>query len=93
MALEKFHYTFKDGKKITTRKFTDMSFKTFRKIQAEKDDEERGMIMMDALFDGCDAKSKKILEEQPFTEVVGDLLEAWGNEAQPDEVDAVSPED
>lgn len=92
MALEKFHYTFKDGKKITARRFAEMPFKVFREIQRTEDDEARGTIMMDALIEGCDAKSRKVLDEQPFLEVVNDLLEAWANADNPTTGEA-SPEE
>lgn len=79
MALEKFHYTFKDGQSVSVRRLDSMPFGFFRKITKTTAEEEQLELMLDAIYDSLDAKGKKVVDSQPTQEVLTGFVNAWAN--------------
>ena len=84
MALEQFHYTFKDGTKVQLKKFTNLSFSAYRRmIQATEEDQQQ--IIIDILLDSATPAVQKKIDSQPFMEILTEMIPAWQEDAN-DEV-------
>lgn len=91
MALEKFHYEFKDGTKVELKKFTNLSFSAYRKmIQATEEDQQQ--IMIDVLLDSATPAVQKKIDSQPFMEILTEMIPAWQEDAN-NEVQEIVGED
>lgn len=91
MALEQFHYTFKDGTKVQLKKFTNLSFSAYRKmIQATEEDQQQ--IMIDVLLDSATPAVQKKIDSQPFMEILTEMIPAWQEDAN-NEVQEIVGED
>lgn len=91
MALEQFHYTFKDGTKVQLKKFTNLSFSAYRKmIQATEEDQQQ--IMIDVLLDSSTPAVQKKIDSQPFMEILTEMIPAWQEDAN-NEVQEIVGED
>ena len=80
MALEKFHYEFKDGTKVEMKKFTNLSFSAYRKM-IKATDEDQQQIMIDILLDSSTPAVQKKIDSQPFMEILTEMIPAWQEDA------------
>ena len=79
MAMEKFHYTFKDGKKITLPKADQLPFGVLRKMRKIESEQEQTLFLLEEVL-GEESKEMKSLDCRPVVEV-GELMEAWTKDA------------
>ena len=77
MAMEKFHYTFEDGKKVTLPKFEAVMTVGFARKNRHEDQEELGWMVLEK---AADEKALEVIDEKPLSEFQ-DLMQAWQKDA------------
>lgn len=73
MALEKFHYEFANGGKITLPKFDSIMTVGFARKNRKTEQSELGWQIIEK---AADEKALKVIDDQPLSEFAK-LMEAW----------------
>lgn len=77
MAMEKFHYEFEDGKKITLPKFDSIVTVGFARKNRKLDQAELGWLILEK---AADEKTLEVIDDQSLKAFEG-LMKAWQEDA------------
>lgn len=73
MALEKFHYTFEDGKKVVLPKFDSIMTVGFARKNRQTEQSELGWLILEK---AADEKALEVIDEQALSSFEA-FMEAW----------------